>query len=282
VNAEQILADFKHDVTAFEAGTPRAQQTTIGASQLYDCAAKLMFRLRGEPEEPRLSWQAVVGKAIHEYIAAARDAVRGGLVVEERFVFRGVPATVDYIDRAQRLLIDIKTKDTEQDVLDIAAKGAKPEWVAQVHLGAAAAREAGIQVDWVAILVLPRDGDLAGAQVLGPWEFDETEAIDAAKWAGDVDSLAADTTVDPRDHRGKPYLWCREYCGFFKTCRGDEPEPDLSAELVIPALRYREAQDRRDQAVAEMAAIRPHLLGWSGQTGDVTVASSEGRDRTVT
>lgn len=282
ITADSILDDFWADLGSHEAATPRAQQVEIGASQIYGCTAENIFRLRKHDSTERLVWQSVVGKAIHDYAATARFHVREGVIIEQRFTFRDVTATVDYIDPAQRLLIDLKTLDEAVDITDMARKGAKPEWIAQVQLGAAAAIEAGHPVEQVAILLLPRDGDLSDAKVLGPWDYDEQAAIDAAKWASDVEAMAADPDVDPRDHRGKPYFWCREFCPFVSQCRGEQEAVELADEYAVPALAYREAQDERDSADARMKALRPILLGRSGKTADgIQVISSAGSSKEV-
>lgn len=255
--ADSILADLRHDLeTYIREHKPRGQQVETGASQLYGCIAEGIFRLRGEPSQEPLSWDAEVGTAVHEYLATVRPKVRDGVTVERRFVFRNVPATVDYIDLP--VLIDYKTDKDADDILGLTEE--KPKWRAQVMLGAAGAREAGYQVEYVAIVVLPRSGDLSDAKVFGPWPYDEAEAVAAAAWAGDVDSLAADPDVDPRDHRGMPAFWCWSYCGFAKACRGERPDaPDMD-ELAPIAEDYDDAMRAEKAAVARKKLLAPHLL----------------------
>lgn len=282
VTAESIRADFLTDVNTFEAESPRSQQVETGASQLYGCVAEAIYRLRGtELDVQDASWAAVVGKAIHGYLEEARAKVRTGVIPERRFVYRNVPATVDYIDPAQHLLIDYKSKETAAEIADLLEAGERPSWRGQVMLGAAAAREAGYRIDHVAIVVLPRNGNLDDVAVLGPWEFDEQEALEAAMWANQVDDLAADPDIDPRDHRGQPYFFCRAYCPFFSKCRGEEPAPVELDDLAAPGEAYREAQDSRDAAVKRMEALRPVLFGAKGRAGRVTISTSQASSKDV-
>jgi hypothetical protein len=193
---------------------------------------------------------------MHEYLATVRPKVRDGVIVEQRFVFRNVPATVDYIQLP--VLVDYKTDKDADDIIGLTEE--KPKWRAQVMLGAAGAREAGYQVEYVAIVLLPRSGDLNDAKVFGPWPYDEQEAIEAAAWAADVDTLAADETVDPRDHRGMPAFWCWSYCGFAKACRGERPDAPELAELAPVAADYFEAQQAEKAAAERKKLLAPHLL----------------------
>lgn len=275
ITAEQIEADLTADLTAYATGTDRSQQVETGASQLFDCLARTMFRLRGQPAEKRLAWQADVGNAIHVWIAAAKRKTRPGSVVEQSFVFKGVPATVDFIHDG--CLVDWKSKDSAVEVNamdDEDAAGHLP----QLMLGAAAAREAGVRVDQVAVAFLPRSGEFT-VRVFGPYAFDEQAAVAGAEWAANAEQAAA-SDADPRDHRGKPAYWCHAFCEFAKACRGERPaEPDL-ADLAPVAEEYRAAQDTKDVAAAKMKELRPLVFGASGLAGRVKVTTVPGKSGT--
>ena len=271
--AESILADLIADMTAFEASTERAQQVETGASQLYGCLAETMFRLRGETPESRPSWDLIVGKAVHEYLATARSKVDPEAVVETRFVWRGVPATVDYLKGP--LLVDYKTDKDGEDIVGLDEAG-KPKWLAQVHVGAMGARDAGYPVEYVAVIVLPRSGSMEEARVLGPWEVDEELAAEAVTWAADAE-IAAASDADPRDFRGMPAFFCHAYCPFVAPCRGEEaPNPDL-AELEPVAARYHEAGITEKQAAQLRKDLRPLLMGVNDVVGGFRVSTSGGR-----
>lgn len=271
--AESILADLRHDIeTYIREQKPRGLQVETGASQLYGCVAEAIFRLRGEPSQEPLSWDAEVGTAIHEYLATVRPKVRDGMIVEQRFVFRNVPATVDCLIPAEQILIDYKSDKDADDILGVPVAG-KPKWRGQLMVGAAGAREAGYDVRYVAIVLLPRSGDLDDARVLGPWEYDEAEAVAATEWAADADTLALDPDVDPRDHRGMPAFWCRAYCGYAKSCRGELSElPDLD-ELAPVAADYFAALQAEKDGKARKKELAPLLLGAKGRAGEFTVTT---------
>jgi hypothetical protein len=276
--AASILGDLRRDLESYiREHKPRGQQVETGASQLYGCVAEAVFRLRGTPSDEPLSWDAEVGTSVHEYLATVRPKVRDGLVVEQRFVFRNVPATVDVIDGPT--LIDYKTDKDADDILALTEE--KPKWRAQVMIGAGGAREAGYPVEYVAIVVLPRSGSLDDTVVFGPWPYDEAEAVAAAEWAADIDTLVADPDVDPRDHRGMPAFWCYSYCGFASTCRGERPEQADLAELAPVAADYYGAVQAEKAAKARKKILAPHLLGMKGRAGDFTVTTVHNSGREV-
>lgn len=276
--ADSIRADLIADVTLAASTTPRSLQVETGASQLFGCVAEGIYRLRGVEPAARVSWAAEVGSAIHARLAEHRTRVRPGVIVETSFTFKGVPATVDYLDPDQAILLDYKTVDSPGDVRSHVKDGVEQEWWAQLHLGACAAQEAGYRVEQVAIVLLPRSGDLDDAAVLGPWEVDETVALEAAAWAGDLDTAAADAGVDPREHRGQPAWWCRAFCGFASVCRGEEELPELG-ELAPVAAEFFAATQARDEGEATRARLRPLLLGARGRAGDYQVTTSGGNEK---
>jgi hypothetical protein len=277
-----ILGDLRADILAYV--SPRSAQTATGASQVYGCIAQAVFRLRGEPvTDPRIGWPALVGNGIHAQLAAIRAAVRPGVICEQQFTFKNVPCTVDYIDPAQRLLLDYKTRNDADAIAVIRQDGPAPAQVAQIQLGMGAARAAGISVDRGGLVFLPRAGDsIDDAYVWGPVDYDEDAALEAAAWSADVDTLAADPGTDPRDHRGKPAFWCYQYCPYARACRGEPaPDPVLSDEVEPIAADYHHAARAEKAAKARMRELRPALLGLSGQAGAYKIITSGGRPKTT-
>ena len=250
---------------------------------MYGCTAEAIYRLRKEPvTDPRIGWSALVGNGIHAELATIRAAVRPGVLCEQRFVFKNVPCTVDYIDPAQRLMVDYKSKDDAGAIEAVRKHGPRPAQVAQLQLGMAAARETGVSVDRAALLFLPRSGDtIDGAYVWGPIEFDEQAALDAAAWAADVDTLAADPGTDPRDHRGKPAFWCYQFCAYARACRGEPlPEPALDAEVEQVAAQFHEADLTAKAAKSQMEELRPGLLGLTGVGRRLRISTTGGNPKT--
>lgn len=258
------------EIAAAEARSERGAQVMTGASQIYGCRAESLLRYLGTPEsDPRTSWPAVVGKAVHEALAIAATA---GVIVEQRFTYRGVPATVDRLDGT--VLTDYKTKDDDAAVAEIKRTGPERGNVAQVHLGAAAAIEAGHDVRTVELLFLPRAGSLEDGWL---WSapFDRTIADDAVEWvyreygrAMEIGTLDAEG-YDPLDGLRDEYpSFCRSYCPFVTTCRGKEDLPLIDDRIADIATQYDRWKTQRDEAVGAMKMLRPDLEGIAGRTPD--------------
>jgi len=273
-----LIADLAADLLAFEASRPRAMQVETGASQVGGCRAETVFRLRGTPQsDPRISWQAWVGNAIHERLAAVRGSDPRYLC-EQRFTYRGIPATVDSVDLEAKIVVDFKSKDSVDDFPD----APKPEWLTQVNLGAAGANAAGVEVTHVAVIVLPRAGEFE-AQLFGPYPVDVTLADAAVEWVEETNLLATlpDHELDLAPLRDEPPMFCARYCPYVTACRGvPDPLQPLDADVAAVAAEYDAARIERDRAKARMEQLRGSLVGLKGQAGEWRINTAGGREKT--
>lgn len=266
---------------ALTAPTARGRQTQTGASQLYGCRAEAVLRLTGVTAtdlRPRLD--AENGTAIHAWLESRLAALAGDdLLVEQRYTYRGVPATVDLIFQSERRLVDLKTKGNAAAIATVRRDGPSPRYQAQVHLGAAAANDAGVRVDTVELLFLPRDGYLSDAW---SWSapFDRTAADKAAEWAAEVDALAVERAgLTPAEAveglRDEPPSFCWHYCAFVTACRGERPSfppvdegvADVAAEYLAAKALEEEAKDRAARArvfLEDYQDLRSVGLQWAG------------------
>ena len=216
------------EIEAWDRSRPRSQQIDLGALQLLGCRAAAVLRLNEVPEtDGRLRWDALVGVAIH---SACEAAAPEGVLVEQRFQYRGVWATVDRYDPRTKTLTDVKTKEDVLAIRKVQKYGPSRTHKAQLHLGAAALQEAGHPVELVELLYLPRVGQPEDAWVWGPVAPDRKAADYAAEWAGWVTREAGERRHLPawgqveglQDERPD---FCRRYCPFVSACRGEVPEP---------------------------------------------------------
>jgi len=233
---------------------PRSLQVATGASQVDGCRAEAIFRLRGTPvSDPRLSWPATVGNAVHEWAATAvrawADRTGARVVVEERLTYRGLPVTVDAVFVDHGIAVDWKTLGDAAALAQVRRHGPSIGQQMQAHLAVGAAREADLDVTIAALLFVPREGDLSDAVT---WQapYDEALADRGVAQALERDQLAADPDVRPEDHRDQPWHWCRDWCEFVSACRGEQTAPsEVDAEALLAATEWLQA--RQDEADAE-------------------------------
>lgn len=211
------------EIAEWDRSRPRSLQVELGASQLLGCRAAAVLRLNEVPEtDARLRWDALVGSAIH---MLAEQAAPKPVLVEQKFAYRGVTATVDRYDPRTRTLTDLKTKDEPAKIAAIQKYGPSPQNIAQVMVGAAALQEAGHEVDAVELLYVPRIGDPNRAWV---WRSEPDRAIAdrAIEWAErTVREAGLRKDLSPAEQawglQDEPERFCARYCAHFTACRGE-------------------------------------------------------------
>ena len=263
-----FLAVLHDELLAAESGRGRSAQVETGASQAHGCRAEAVLRLnRVEPSDPRLSWDAWVGNAIHERLARMLEAE--GRLVEQQYSYRGVKATIDRADVLGLFagtLTDYKSKGSGGDIAVIRRDGPRYDAIAQIHLGAAALIEAGHEVTHVQLCFVPRDGDLLrDGYVWGPVPFDRAIADKAVEAVEESNALAVDRTDLPilemvDGLRDKPPSFCWTYCPHVRNCRGEPPDaPPVDEGVADVAAEYLEAKRLEEEGKARAKRARKFL-----------------------
>lgn len=268
------------EIAAWDRNRPRSQQAELGASQLKGCRAAAVLRINGVPEtDSRLRWDALVGTALH---AVCEAAAPEGVLVEQRFEYRGVWATIDRFEPARKTLTDVKTKDDRAAIDKVRKYGPSEQHKAQLNIGAAALKAAGYEVDRIELLYLPRVGEPSDAYL---WESvpDPALADEAAEWAAQVNATAQERVgLEPAGQveglRDEPESFCRVYCPFVTACLGPRVEVAVDDPLLTAtAQEYLAADDEEKAAAARKAAARRFLsefeqlpgLRWQGGNSSV-------------
>jgi hypothetical protein len=222
----QLIADAKNVILTADQGTARSQQTAIGPSEYGNpCARRLAYKMLGHPatnttQDP---WARVVGTAVHAWLAWAfgqnTELVDGKprYRVEQRVnVHPGLAGSADLLDRKLRCVTDWKIPGLTA-VRRARKEGIGSTYRAQAHAYGVGYRNAGEPVDTVAVVMLPKAGQLDDAYV---W----TEALmpqvvtDAAERLANV--LTMLVTLNVEDHPDRYLLipaaesYC-SYCSWF-------------------------------------------------------------------
>lgn len=146
------------------ASNPRALQARTGASEIgFQCPRRVAYRIAGTPivnlPDPL---KAMFGTAMHQLIAerlALLDPGGGRYLIEHEVEYRGVLGHVDLFDRARHRLIDWKTT-SKRNLTRYRREGISPNYEAQAQIYAAGLAAQGERVDTVALVFIPRDGEL--------------------------------------------------------------------------------------------------------------------------
>lgn len=282
------LETVQAELSAYGASRPRSQQRESGGSQTFGCRAESVLRLTGvPPSDPRLSWPALVGSALHSVLEAAAGP---GVLTEHKVTYKGIVCTVDRFDPATKTLTDYKSVADAGAVAVMKRTGPKRRQLAQINLGAAGLIDAGEDVQNVELLYLPRNGNLEQSWL---WSapFDRGFADEAAGWshtewvrAAEAKPIVEDGNLEEAigGLRDEPPSWCRRYCPYVTTCRGPEPKlPELDERVADIAGRYDDAKRREDEAASERGMLRGELDGLQGQAGAWRVRWSGGNTKLV-
>lgn len=168
-NAENMLhSDIINRIASYSKNRPRALQTAIGCSSVGTvCDRKLGYMMLGTPKfrsSDSSGWMASIGTAVHTYLETIFSALSSDYYMTETPITvkhqdMEIPGTVDLYNKQFNTVVDFKIVGTSS--LNNARKGrVSRQYAVQVQLYALGLQQAGYKVDKVAILFLPRNGEL--------------------------------------------------------------------------------------------------------------------------
>lgn len=191
---------------------PRSQQAAIGPSEVGNpCGKEIAAKLLGHPDRDRgAPWKPTIGTAVHAWLESAFDADnlrveavdQGGAerwYIETRVEVgeydggKTITGSCDLYDRVTATVIDHKVVGPKQ-LKKYKAGDPGAQYRAQAHLYGRGWVRAGLPVDNVAVMFLPRDGELRDAYM---WHepYNEQVAIDALARLDGI-ALAVNTIGD--------------------------------------------------------------------------------------
>ena len=192
-----------------DADRPRSKQKMLGPSSLGSCQRKTVYHLMDvEPINVTSRLAAVMGTAIHDTIEKALRKL-GHTTVE--ITVPGIAgliadAHVDFYQPDAEKITDWKT--TKKSNLSRMPYESQ-RW--QVHTYGYLAKQAGLKVKEVELVIIPRDGDERDIKVhVEP--YDEATALEALSWLRDRYAEAANGVLPAPE---KYASFCRLYCPFY-------------------------------------------------------------------
>lgn len=168
----ELIAEITHAIVEH----PRSQQVALGPSEIgHPCARRIGYKYLGHQEhvgEP--NWKATVGTALHSWLEGVMDQTNlrlsGGLTGQERFLIESdvVAGTIngqplgghcDLYDRVTATVVDWKSVGPTQ-LKKYKSKGPGDQYRIQAHLYGRGWQNQGLPVERVAVMFLPRNGEL--------------------------------------------------------------------------------------------------------------------------
>lgn len=185
--AAEIARGITDTIRDADSSSERSLQKALGVSEVGDpCDRKLMYRMFGHPSTGVRSdpWKANIGTAMHEYLRwiyqkknEQHDGADRYLLEQRVTVGEGLRGTCDVFDRKLHLVADYKSKADAKACKKASGEPGRRE-IIQAHCYGQGWVNQGEIVDHVALVYLPRNGDLDNVQV---WTepFDPQVVVDA-------------------------------------------------------------------------------------------------------
>lgn len=191
---------------------PRAQQRALGFSELgYSCERRSAYRMADTPPvNHRDPLASIIGTGFHHVMAATFGQLAplfgSRFLVETPVEYRGIPGTCDLYDRDLKTVVDWKTSTVER-IRRTRVEGVKGNHRVQVHGYGAGLSAVGEDVRRVALIYVPRDGDLDDLYVHRE-RFDES-IVDVA-----IDRMETLRGKDPATVKPLPDNMCG-WCNYY-------------------------------------------------------------------
>lgn len=226
------------------ADAPRSRQVSIGPSEIGDeCARRLAYKMldyRGvnDNSDPLPS---IIGTATHAWLADAFRADNRNYAVPRWLVEQKVhpddthPGHADLYDSYTGTVVDFKVPGATA-MKKHKVEGPSRRYVVQGHLYGLGFRRLGLNVNTIALALLPRAGMLGG-MVTWSEPYSEIVALDALHRIGDIACIVADLDVEQFPDRwplipAKPSTSCF-YCPMYRPgspadasgCPGEVTKP---------------------------------------------------------
>jgi hypothetical protein len=178
---------LKHELTDVflwaERNSPRSKQMAPGPSELGDpCDRRLGMKLAGlATVNKRMDpWPAIVGTAIHSWseraVLAYQEATgsRNWLTEQKLDVDPMISGHSDLYYIPRGAVVDLKSAGTDA-MKKIMAQGPPEGYITQIHLYGLGYENAGIPVNEVALVFVPRNGWLGDMRAYA-WPYDRSIA----------------------------------------------------------------------------------------------------------
>lgn len=207
VNGDRLKQDIVAMIKARDAAAPRSQQRALGPSEIgHPCMRKLAYGLmevdRCNPSFDPLP--AIIGTATHKWLETAASHANTVLGCQRWHTeIRVNPApwlsgSCDLYDADTATVVDYKVPGASR--MKLYSKNPGDLYRTQVHLYGKGFINAGMPVETVAIMFIPRGGTLASA-VLWSEPYDQTIADAALNRRNQVAALLHDFDVDNQPER---------------------------------------------------------------------------------
>jgi CRISPR/Cas system-associated exonuclease Cas4 (RecB family) len=197
---------------AFDANRSRSQQVEVGPSSIGGCRRQVWHELKQTPETNHNteSLAAILGTFIHLGIEKAirrEDPFGDNFIIEKEVQYEGLKGHVDLFIKDLGLVVDWKT--TKVKSLRY-FPSEQQRW--QVQIYGYLLEKNGYKVNEVALVAIPRDGEMADIRVHKEI-YDLPTAERGIQWLKEIESIVANDQPAPAPEESK--FFCVRYCSYY-------------------------------------------------------------------
>jgi hypothetical protein len=210
VDIKEMLAKA---VTAYDGQRDRSKQVKIGPSAIGGCRRRVYHNIMRTPttnDTTMNSLPAIMGTYIHAGIAEAitrEDPFGDNFLIEQQFETEKITGNVDLFIKDIGLVVDWKTTK----VKSMRYSPSKSN-IYQVQVYGWILEQNGHKVNEVALVYIPRDGDIADIRVHRE-AYSEEIALEGLKWLDEIYNIV-DASAQPPAPEEKVFF-CSRYCSYY-------------------------------------------------------------------
>lgn len=200
-------------ITAHDSQRDRSKQVTIGPSAVGGCRRRVWHNLMRTPttnDTKPYGLSAILGTYIHAGIAEAivrEDPFGDNFLIEQQFTTEKISGNVDLFIKDIGLVVDWKT--TKVKSMRYSPSHAQ---LYQVHLYGWILEQNGYKVNEVALVYIPRDGEIADIKIHRE-DYSPAIAEEGLKWLDEIQEIV-NTKGEPPKPEEKVFF-CSRYCSYY-------------------------------------------------------------------
>ena len=199
-------------LNAFDASRSRSIQVEVGPSSIGGCRRRVWHELKQTPEtNPNTeSLAAILGTFIHSGIEKAirrEDPFGDNFIIEGEFASGDLKGHVDLFIKDIGLVVDWKT--TKVKSLRY-FPSQQQRWQVQVY--GWLLEQNGHKVNEVALVAIPRDGEMADIRVHKE-TYDPPTALAGIEWLKEIKSIVENNEPAPAPTEAP--FFCTKYCSYY-------------------------------------------------------------------
>ena len=167
IDLNELGDEIRNNISNAGASSPRSQQRAIGPSEVgAPCIRRMGYRLlETEPTNQPDTWLAQIGTWVHAGIASVYEGINATMeqpryLIEQRVqVTKDLAGSVDLYDKKLKMVLDWKVVG-DTSLKKYKKEGPSNQYRVQAHLYGMGLFNEGFDVERVAIVFLPRGGNL--------------------------------------------------------------------------------------------------------------------------